>query len=109
MSNPINNPNLIWDEENQVFRGKFIVGQPNNGITFKVKNDETTGEIDETFNISLQNVNPSGDDVITGNPIREDSVTDLDVTINDTSYKPSYRVISTKSSVNEGQFFDVSL
>ncbi len=44
MSDPINNPNIEWDEENQVFRGKFIVGQDND-IVFKVKDDKTIDEV----------------------------------------------------------------
>ena len=103
MSDPINNPNIEWDEENQVFRGKFIVGQDND-IVFKVKDDKTIDEGNETLNISIQNINENDIDSITGKSVNDSSVKSKNVNIVDSSRSPKFlSLVSDKNTLNENE------
>ena len=113
MSDPIINPNLEWDETDQVFKGKFIVGQDND-IVFKVKRDKTIDEGNETLSISIQNIDENDIDSITGKSVDSNSVKEKSVDIVDSSKQLIFNLSivpsgALSSGLNEPEVFSVLL
>ena len=99
---------LIWNPSNSVFEGSFTVGQ-NNQFVFKVKNDETVDEGNESISIYLNNIDENNFDSITGKPVVPSSVKDIIVNISDTSRSAKFiQLTSDKTTLNETQSQDSS-